>query len=208
MSESNWQRPLEIVLQAIYEPLQREQLRWAVIGSVASALQGCRFEPGDIDLLTLEPETVVRLAEWMRPYAPARSPSPPGALDWLSSQEMPVSIGPDPGGSVWHFTRWLIDGAKVEAAHIRPTESFSRAQPGAGIWEAGPELWPHVRLVAHSTYAVPVAPLEIQLQTNRGRGRTERVRELERVLQEKGCDRQVLRQSLAREYWEEFQELL
>src|SRR6185436_10882364 len=168
----SWQTAREIVLQNVYAPLEAEQLRWAVIGSVASTLQGCRFEPGDIDLLTSEPNTVLRLAELMRPYAPPRSPSPPGVEDWLSSQEMPVSIGPDPGGSVWHFTRWLIDGAKVEAAHIRPPEGFSPSQPGAGIWEAGPELWPHIQSAAFAGRTFPVAPLEIQLQTNRARGRS------------------------------------
>src|SRR6185295_1503511 len=141
----SWQTALEIVLQTVHPPLQREQLRWAVIGSAASALQGCRFEPGDIDLLAEEPNTIVRLAEWMSPFAPPASPSPPGGEDWLSSQAMPVSVGPDPSGSVWHFARWLIYGAKVEAAHIGPPEGFILGKAGAGIWEAGPGLWPHVR---------------------------------------------------------------
>ena len=204
----SWQTALEIVLQTIHAPLQAERLRWAIIGSAASAVQGCRFEPGDIDLLAFEPKTVLRLAELMGPYAPAHSPSPPGAEDWLSSQDLPVSIGPDPGGSVWHFTRWLIDGAKVEAAHIRPPDGFSPSQPGAGIWEAGPGLWPHVRLVTFAGRSVPVAPLEIQLQTNRSRGRAERVSEIEHVMREKGYDQALLRQSLASEYWGEFQALL
>jgi hypothetical protein len=203
-----WPRALEIVLQVIDEPLRREQLRWAVIGSVASTLQGCHFEPGDIDILANAPETVQRIAEVMRPHTPLKPIAPPGNENWLSSQELPVNVGPDPSGAVWHFARWLIDGVKIEVAHIQAPKGFATAADGAGIWEAGPEIWPHIRFVNFANFSVPVVPLEIQLQTNLGRGRTERCREIQRVLEENAYDRELLKKSLARANWEAFRGLL
>lgn len=61
----SWQQALEVVLQTIHSPLERDQLRWAVIGSVASTLQGCPFVPRDIDLLTISPEGVRQIAQLM-----------------------------------------------------------------------------------------------------------------------------------------------
>lgn len=203
-----WHRALEIVLQAIDEPLRRDQLRWAVIGSVASTLQGCHFAPGDIDILADAPETVGRIAKLMKPHTPQTAVAPPGDGNWLSSPELPVSIGPDPLGAVWHFSRWLVAGVKVEVAHIQAPKGFAAAADGAGIWEAGPEIWPHIRFVNFANFSVPVVPLEIQLQTNLGRGRTERCREIQRVLEENAHDRELLKESLARTNWEAFQSLL
>jgi hypothetical protein len=53
----SWQSVLEQVLQITYESLERNEARWAIIGSVASVLHGCLISPNDVDFLA---------ARWIR----------------------------------------------------------------------------------------------------------------------------------------------
>jgi hypothetical protein len=143
----SWELALKTVIR-VAEPLfSGDQPSCAIIGSVASALQGCQLTPRDLDLLAIRPEEVVRFAELMWAYAPKRAEEPTDHADWLSSEEEPLSIGPDDLGFLWHFGRWLIDGVKVEMAHIVAPAGFPTSADAAGIWEAGPEIWPHIRRV-------------------------------------------------------------
>ena len=100
---------------------------------------------------------------------------------------------------MWHFGRWLVAGLKVEIAHIRAPEGFPTSKDGAGIWEAGPEIWPHLRRMPFAGHEVPVAPLEIQLETSLGRGLEERVAAITAVLRNQGYERELLERALHRE---------
>jgi len=185
-----------------------EERRCAVIGSVASALQGCQVQPRDLDLLAVRPEEVTRFAELMWAYTPKDVEHSPGHADWLSSQETPLSIGPDDYGFVWHFGRWLVDGVKVEMAHIAPPKGLPMSADGAGIWEAGPESWPHIRMVSFGGRPVPVVPLEIQLETCLSRGLEDRVATIIAVLREGGYDRNLVEMALSRGHMEAFESLM
>jgi hypothetical protein len=105
----HWQSALEQVLEIIYTPLDHDRVRWAVIGSVASVLQGCQISPNDIDILAFNPQIVYRFAELMAGYAPPTCEYPLGDIKWRSSEALPVSAGPDEYGFTWHFARWFVD---------------------------------------------------------------------------------------------------
>jgi len=211
---SSWQWVLEAVVGAA-QPLfacPRDQVgpspQCAIIGSVASALQGCRVSPRDIDLLTIEPEAAYRFAELMSAYAPAHCEHPTDHGEWLSTAETPLSIGPDEWGFFWHFGRWEVGGMKVEVAHIVAPEGSPTSADGAGIWEAGPEIWPHVRCVPFAGTLVPVVPLEIQLETSFARGMEERTASILTVLRQNGYDSSLIRKALDNERLERFEEMM
>ncbi len=192
-----WQEALRTVLELASETVEREGLSWAVVGSTATALQGCRVAPHDLDLLTQEPGSVFRFADLLAPFAAAESTD----SFFLSTAAVPVSVGPM-GGMDWHFGRWQIAGLSVEVAHIAPPQGWS-PPPAEGAWECGPAVWPYVRRAAFEGYSVPVAPLEVQVETNLARGRTEsgedlslRVAEIARVFRENGYDRALLEWAL------------
>jgi hypothetical protein len=191
-----WSVALERLLDARAASPRPERDRWAVIGSVASALQGCALHPRDVDLLVALPDDVARWAAFMAPF----DGSPEGHADdadtWLSTTDSPVHSGPDGYGFMWHFARTYIAGCKVEVAHLAPPEGFPTSSDGAGIWEAGPEIWPHVKLVAFGGRQVPVVPLEIQLETAMARDLPERVQAILSVLRVHGHDADLLRRSL------------
>ena len=192
-----WKMALEMVLSHAHSLFTGDEPRCAVIGSAASALQGCEVSPRDIDLLAIQPGVVYRFAELMTAHTPPRCEHPPGHADWLSSVELPVSAGPDDYGFVWHFGRWLVESVKVEMAHIVAPEGFPTSEDGAGIWEAGPEIWPHLRRVSFACYQVRVVPLEIQLETSLQRGLEERLAAIQAVLQTEGADSGLLQRALS-----------
>jgi hypothetical protein len=204
-----WESALEQVLRSSYEGLERDRIGWAIIGSVASVLQGCRVSPRDLDILTVKPEHVNRFTELMSAYAPPHCEYPPDDEEnWHSSEEHPVRSGLDEYGFMWHFARWYVDSFTVEVAHILAPQGFPTSDDDAGIWEAGPEIWPHVRKIPFAGYPVPVVPLEIQLETNMARGLQDRVQEIITILQDRGYDRALLKRSLSSGHREAVQELM
>lgn len=181
-----------------------KEIRWAIIGSAATAIQGCAVSPNDIDILVHDPEGVYRFAHLLSDYAPARCAYQPGDEAWQSSQELLVSADNEPNeyGYRWHFCRFIINNIKVEVAHIEPPKGFKMAKDGAGIWEAGPEIWPYIRRQAFQNYEVSVVPLEIQLETNVERGLAGRIEEIISRLKAQGYDREFLQLSLSAKNWE------
>jgi hypothetical protein len=206
--EMPWQSALGTILGLTRPLFTCDEPQCAVIGSVASALQGCRVSPRDIDVLATSPEAAYRFAEKMSAYTPPQCGHAPGHEKWLSSEEMPVSVGPDDYGFVWHFGRWEVDGEKVEIAHIVAPEGFPTSEDGAGIWEAGPEIWPYLRSVMFAGHPTPVVPLEIQLETNLSRGLEERSAEILAVLRRSGYDRRLIEKALSSAHLRAFEALM
>ena len=196
-----WRSALEQVLEVVYDSLERDGVRWAIVGSVATALQGCQIVPNDIDVLTFNPDGVYSFAELMSIYTPSKCDYEPGDDNWRSSKELAVAA------DTWHFGRWYVDGFKVEVAHIATSEGYL-SDGGAGIWEAGPEIWPHIRGVPFAGYQVPVVPLEIQLQTNLDRGLEDRVNEMIAIFQKNGYERALIQKCLATRHQEAFRNLI
>jgi hypothetical protein len=199
---------LEKVLSLVHDALARDGVSWAVVGSAATALQGCEIVPRDLDLLAAQPDGVLRFAELMAPYTPATVAEPADHDHWRSSQACPLSVGPDDYGFTWWFGRWVVAGCKVEMAHIAPPPGHPTSGEDAGIWEAGPEIWPYIREVPFGGVQVPVVPLEIQLETCLRRGLAERVAEIVRVFRRAGYDRRLVEAALSREHLGWFEGLL
>jgi hypothetical protein len=208
MNKVAWPAALEQVLQLIDEPLAGEGVQWAVIGSAASALQGCRVEPNDLDLLAARPDGVYRFAELMAAHTPATCAYPPAHTNWHSSAALPVRVGSGPAGFRRTIGRWYVAGFKVEMAHLAAEAEKPPFSNKGGILEFGPEIWPFVRRVSFAGYRVPVAPLEIQIESLLSRGLSERVEAVARVFREKGYDRALLQRSLSHEHLELIEGLL
>jgi hypothetical protein len=190
-----WQETLRTVLEFTYDTLEKEGLAWAVVGSTATALQGCRLTPHGLNLLVREPDSVYRCAELFAPFVvtPARA-----FTEW---------------GDYWHTAGFLFDGAPAGVAHI--TNPKGRDFYGGIVWECGPALWSHLRRVAFAGDSVPVVPLEFQVGTNLDRGRTKhgedcmgRVREIARVFRANGYDRALLEWALSPDHLARFDEVM
>ena len=205
-----WQDALRTVLEFTYDTAEKEGVGWAVVGSTATALQGCRLTPHDLDLLAQEPRSVFRFAELLSPFAAAGSA---GVGDsFLSTPGVPVQVFLA-GGHYWHFARWMIDGFAAEVAHIADTEGHDFH--GDVVWECGPALWSHLRRVAFAGYSVPVVPLEFQVGINLDRDRTkhgednfDRVGEIARVFRANGYDRPLLEWALSPAHLARFDEVM
>lgn len=204
-----WQDTLRIVLEHAYDSLEKKHTAWTVVGSTATALQGCQVQPHDLDLLTRYSQSVFDFAERLAPFAATEST---GSF-FLSTPDVPVFVGPM-GNTEWHFGRWMIGGIFVEVAHIAPPEGWTNS-PGDGIWECGPAIWPHICQVCFEQYSIPVVPLEIQVETNLARERTEhgenlldRVQEITRIFHRNGYDRMLLEQVLGTAHLARFDEIM
>ena len=203
-----WEPALDTVLDMARPLFERDKPVCAILGSVATVLQGCQVLPRDLDLLAIEPRHVYRFAGLMQACTPAQCEHPVGHDLWLSSEETPISAGPDDYGFFWHFGRWMVHGIKVEIAHITAPEGFPTSAEGAGIWEAGPEIWPYLRYMSFADLRVAVVPLEIQLETSLQRGLEERAAEIISVLQKSGYDRRLVQQALTAEHLQTFNALM
>jgi len=200
-----WREVLGRLIPRIGLSVAGPEAQWAIIGSAATALQGCAVTPRDIDLLAAHPGAVHRFVGLMEPYTPERCEHSSDHADWHSSKDRPMSVGPDEYGLFWHFARWVVEGTKVEIAHIAAPEGFPTSKNGAGIWEAGPEIWPHIRHVRSGDHVLPVVPLEIQLGTCMRRGLEERAAEIVAVLRRDGYDIDLIRQALREEHRRRFE---
>jgi len=192
--EARWQKALAQVLRLTDVPLRKAGVQWALVGSAATALQGCAVTPGDLDWLFLEPGGVDVFARLMAPFAPTSCPSEPGTDSWVSTKAAPIADGPDPSHFEWRWGRWYVQGFKVEAANIRAPDGIQGAEPG--IWENGPRMWPHSRRVAFGPWKVRVPPLEVQLATSARRGLTDRTEAIVQTLHHVGTDERLLNESL------------
>lgn len=190
-----WETVLVEVVERIDDPLKRSGFAWSLAGSTATALQGCAVLPHDIDLLLRERSGVDALVALMQKYAPRVCDAVAGSEDWVSSTAKPTMDELDAEGFRWYWGRWLIQGFKVEGAHIRASDGAQGAEPG--IWENGPEIWTLQRRVRFKGHRIRVPPLEVQLATCARRGLTDRVEAITRVLIRDGANPELLKRSLS-----------
>ena len=187
---------LNRMLAATYEDLRNSEIRWILVGSGATLLQGVNLSPGDIDVLMQTPGGVYVFARSMEEFTPEDCPvhHADDPDQWYSSRNLPVLADePNSQEAVWTFGRWYIDGFKVEVSHIEPPADYlGTKDDDAGLWEAGPEVWPHVNRVAWEGYDIPVVPLEIQLHTNMKRSLEDRVQKIVEVFRTRGYDRNLI----------------
>lgn len=182
------------ILRLAERRLREANVRWALVGSSATALQGCAVNPRDLDLLFGGPEGVDTLARLMTRFTPEACAAEPGTDAWVSTKAAPTTDQTDPSDFYWHWGRWYVDGFKVEAAYIRAADGGQGDE--LGIWENGPRMWPVSRFIAFGPWKVRVPPLELQLATSARRGLTDRTAAIVETLFQCGADEKLLNESL------------
>lgn len=210
--KQNWELALDKVLELAYKPLTKKTFDWAIIGSVATYLQGCNISPKDLDILVKDPESVGIFASFLETFFLQEDSKLSSFLDedsekiWFSTEEKPVDISTDEWNFEWVFARLLIHEVEVEVAHITAPEGHSMLS--SGIWEAGPKIWAHIKQVPYEQYLLPVVPLEIQLGTNLSRGLDERINKIITLFQKDGYNQKLLKQALNSEQYTVIQKKL
>lgn len=148
--------PWTTVLATVAEQLNAHRVDWMLLGSAATALRGAAVVPGDIDIAGRTADDIVRAAALL---PTPQSASADGPADWISTTAAPVLRF---GGADerWTFGRWIIDGVKVELAHIdAPAVADLMLETRASL------VWAHRETLDCHGQQIPVVPLEVQLVT-------------------------------------------
>lgn len=163
---------------------------WMLVGSAASAFQGVRVAPADVDVLVRTPSDVARLAAHLDDLAvPAATGRDP--VTFLSSHGEPL-LSTAADGAVWALGRWVVGGVPLEVAHLQP---LAPAAPGlAETW--GPRVWEVRRDVTAHGLTVPCVPLEVQVVTAHVRGDAGRRDAIAAALRVRGVDGPLLAEAL------------
>ena len=211
----SWQAALQQVLDTAYETLAAQGIAWTVAGSTSTALQGCQISPGDVELVTQEPESVIQIANLLSTFHASHCDvDSPEDGPWYSTAVVPVFIG-SYWGLDWHFGRWIMADFDVEVAHVVTPGGHPSFRGTDGVWDADPQIWSHLRTVPFGGYEVPVIPMEIQIETCflrwKGFGEArfeERIMEIVRVFKENGYDRSLAEWALRTEHAYLFAQLM
>lgn len=129
---------------------------WMLVGSAASALQGARIEPADIDVLVRRPIDVALLAGHLYDLAET-TPTGRERPTFRSSVPEPLLWYEEDGWS-WTFGRWFLGGIRLEVAHIIGPPSDLVETWGDRVWEVR-------RDVTVDGVTAPCVPLEVQVAT-------------------------------------------
>lgn len=144
------------MLATVAEQLNGNCIEWMLLGSAATALHGVAIVPGDIDIAVLAADDVARAATVL--------PTPElvefdEQADWISTAAEPT-LRFDHAGERWTFGRWMIDGVKVELAHID-----APAVAALMIETRAPLVWRERQTLDCHGQPVPTVPIEVQLAT-------------------------------------------
>jgi hypothetical protein len=159
---------------------------WMLVGSAASAVHGVGLQPGDIDVLARSAADVSTLASVLPPAEAGASDPHLDPETFLSTAHEPVATFED---GTWTFGRWLLEGVRVEVAHIAADDGRLHETTGSAVWR-------HRQTAAWRGIRLPIVPLEVQLATMLGRGLTDRARAAAARLHERGHDPGLLRRAL------------
>lgn len=151
--------PWTTALATVAEQLNGNRIEWMLLGSAATALRGAAIVPGDIAIAVLAADDVTRAATVLpTPDAPelVESDEPSG---WISTAAEPTLQFGD-ARERWTFGRWIIEGVKVELAHIdAPTVAELMIENRA------PLVWHERETLNCHGQPVPTVPIEVQLAT-------------------------------------------
>ena len=158
--------PWTTVLAAVAKQLNGGRIEWMLLGSAATALRGAAIVPGDIDIAVRTAGDITRAAARL-PTPTVRQPD--GPPDWISTAAEPALHFGD-AGERWTFGRWIIDGVKVELAHI---DAPAVAQ--LMIETRAPLVWRERETLECHGHPVPTVPIEVQLATMAARQQHTRI---------------------------------
>ena len=181
----SWERALEL-----FSSSAGDRVRWMLVGSAATRVQGVAVDPGDVDVL-VHPDTsdddLSAVAGSLAPFAAAEPVSQdPGSF--LSTVDQPLVATAD---GTWLFGRWIVEGCKLEVARIR-----ADLGPAVVVETMGTAVWATCRTVPWQGHELPVVPLEVQLATIISRGLDERARAVRARFEVSGPDEALLAQAM------------
>ncbi|WP_339319603.1 hypothetical protein [Paenibacillus sp. FSL R10-2734] len=197
---SSWEQALSKVCELYFSSKIKSNFEWILVGSVGSVLQGCEMTPGDVDIYTKNIEGIEQLAELFKGFSLLDKCEFPHGDNWLSSLEEPTYTQTFPSGFTWTKGSWIIDGFKVEVVHISNSAGIPDSMEGDGIWEGGQYIWNHFKNVTIGQYTIPTVPLEIQLESNLRRKRSDRTQAIIIALQKYGYDKELIEKALSKEH--------
>ena len=142
------------MLATVAEQLNGNCIEWMLLGSAATALHGVAIVPGDIDIAVLAADDVARAATVLPTPVECDEQS-----DWISTAAEPT-LQFDHASERWTFGRWMIDGVKVELAHID-----APAVAALMIETRAPLVWRERQTLDCHGQPVPTVPIEVQLAT-------------------------------------------
>lgn len=155
---------------------------WMLVGSAASAVHGVDLQPGDVDLLAHTAADVFELAAVLPPAEAVADQLKIDPKTFLSTKSQSVVTF---GEGAWTFGRWLLDGTKVEVAHIAGDDGLLHETSGR-------EIWRNRQWIAWRGIQLPIVPLEVQLATMLSRDLTNRSEAAKARLRERGYDADLL----------------
>ncbi|HHU37942.1 MAG TPA: hypothetical protein GXZ45_01440 [Propionibacterium sp.] len=160
---------------------------WMVVGSAASAMQGARVEPADVDILVRRPSDVALLAGHLYDLA-VREAVGRDRATFLSSIPEPLLWYHEDGWS-WTFGRWQLGDMRVEVAHID-------GPPADLVETRGDRIWEVRRDVTLNGVTTPCVPLEVQVATAMHLGDEDRRYRLTDALLSRHAEPRLLVESL------------
>ncbi|GAB2596755.1 nucleotidyltransferase family protein [Kribbella endophytica] len=182
--------PWTAVLTNVAEQLNGIRIEWMLVGSAATALHGVEIVPGDIDIAVLEAGDVARAA--------AVLPTPDGPLvesqdpaDWVSTAAEPA-LRFEHAGERWTFGKWMIDGVKVELAHIDAPAVAARMMETRALL-----VWHERETLNSHGQPVPTVPVEVQLATMVARQQDARIHATIAAIDTASVDVTLLRRALS-----------
>ncbi len=193
--DKNWECALAKVCEIYFQ--SDINIKWILVGSVGSVLQGCDMEPGDVDIYVKHIEGVSQFAKLLNGFALSAKCENRSSNDWLSSKEEPVFNQTFPSGFTWTKARWEISGFNVEVVHISNPVGIPDSMTGDGMWEGGQYIWNHAKNVKIGEYIISTVPLEIQLESNLRRKRQERIDSILTTLKNYGYDKELIKKALS-----------
>jgi len=164
---------MELVMQAIIPSMFKSQQPWALMGSLASVLQGMPdYVPPDIDLVTTTKGAYVM----------------EGGIGTIGATIRQVELSTD-GPYTSHFGIFEIYGIKVEVMGDLIIQGEDGSLHAEDHWSKWSE---RVRVLHYRKLHIPVVPLEWQIVANALLRRPERVAGCAKQLLAAGYDRAYL----------------
>lgn len=179
-----WQSALALVSAA----LAQADIDWLVVGSVASVLHGCPFEPNDLDLLFPDLVTL-QLAE--RAINQALAIAEESAIQTQTFGEFK-----------WHKRYWQLNGFPIDASYIESGGGIPDSPDGAGVWEGGVHVWKYREEIRTERGYVPVPHLSVQLESQLRRGMLARAAVIKQLLRERDDNDEIAQRCLSRENYQ------
>ncbi|SDE44160.1 hypothetical protein SAMN02799630_03374 [Paenibacillus sp. UNCCL117] len=202
-----WQQALKTFTELYAESGLTNE--WIIVGSVGSVLQHAVMTPGDLDIYVRNREDVAPIAALFKKYnLKAKADVAYSDPAWLSSDEEPFFTQSFSSGFTWTKGKWKIGEFQVELVHISNSAGIPDSDQGDGIWEGGKYIWELAKFVDFEGGAIPVVPLEIQLESNIRRKRQDRVDAIVQALLVHGWDKKLLEKALSHTNKTQFQPMI